>query len=114
MRLLAAGGASGLRDLAAEIQRSMSRYPGSEHRETVPGHRCLMLEQITDELIASLDGMTFGPPVTHVYNPLVYARAAWDAYCARYGQGEREVLLVGMNPGPCGLHEANEARTTKC
>lgn len=62
-----------------------------------------MLEQITDELIASLDGMTFGPPVTHVYNPLVYARAAWDAYCARYGQGEREVLLVGMNPGPFGM-----------
>ena len=61
------------------------------------------LRQITDAIVADLDGLTFGPPVTHVYNPLVYARAAWDQYCAKYGQGPREVLLVGMNPGPYGM-----------
>ena len=62
-----------------------------------------MLKQITDELIADLDGLTFGPPVTHVYNPLLYARAAWDTYCEKYGQRKREVLLLGMNPGPFGM-----------
>jgi single-strand selective monofunctional uracil DNA glycosylase len=62
-----------------------------------------MLKQITDDLVADLDGLAFGPPVTHVYNPLVYARQAWDLYCRRYGQGEREVLLLGMNPGPFGM-----------
>jgi single-strand selective monofunctional uracil DNA glycosylase len=62
-----------------------------------------MLKQITDELVADLDGLTFGPPVTHVYNPLVYAREAWDLYCEKYGQGRREILLVGMNPGPFGM-----------
>ena len=36
----------------------------------------MSLKQITDDLIADLDGLTFGPPVTHVYNPLVYARPA--------------------------------------
>lgn len=63
----------------------------------------MSLNTITDDLVADLDGLTFGPPVTHVYNPLLYARAAWDQYCARYGQGPREVLLVGMNPGPWGM-----------
>ena len=62
-----------------------------------------MLKQITDDLVADLDGLTFGPPVTHVYNPLVYARSAWDLYCERYGQRPREVLLLGMNPGPFGM-----------
>ena len=62
-----------------------------------------MLEQITDDLVRDLSGLTFGPPVTHVYNPLVYARAAWDVYCARYGRGPREALLIGMNPGPFGM-----------
>lgn len=62
-----------------------------------------MLSQITDDLIADLAGLTFGPPVTHTYNPLVYARAAWDQYCARYGQGTCEVLFLGMNPGPFGM-----------
>ena len=61
------------------------------------------LERITDDLVADLDGLTFGPPVTHVYNPLIYARAAWDAYCEKYGQGRREVLMIGMNPGPFGM-----------
>lgn len=62
-----------------------------------------MLKQITDALVRDLEGLTFGPPVTHVYNPLVYARAAWDQYCERYGRGTREILLLGMNPGPFGM-----------
>ncbi|MSP91024.1 MAG: single-stranded DNA-binding protein [Myxococcales bacterium] len=62
-----------------------------------------MLNQITDDLIRDLDGLPFGPPVTYVYNPLVYARAPWDVYCERYGVGPREVLLVGLNPGPFGM-----------
>ncbi len=67
------------------------------------------LEQITDDLVADLDGLTFGLPVTHVYNPLVYARDAWDIYCDRYGGGPKQVVLVGMNPGPCGLSISYEA-----
>lgn len=63
----------------------------------------MSLQQITDDLIAELAPLTFGPPVTHVYNPLVYARPAWDLYCARFGGGPKEVLLLGMNPGPFGM-----------
>jgi single-strand selective monofunctional uracil DNA glycosylase len=63
----------------------------------------MTLEQITDDLIADLDGLTFGLPVTHVYNPLIDARAARDTYCEKYGQAPREVLLLGMNPGPYGM-----------
>ena len=63
------------------------------------------LKQITDDLVADLDGMTFAPPVTHVYNPLLYARASWDLYCAAYGQGTREIVWVGMNPGPWGMSQ---------
>ncbi|MEO1273024.1 MAG: uracil-DNA glycosylase family protein [Myxococcota bacterium] len=64
-----------------------------------------MLKPITDDLVADLDGLTFGPPVTHVYNPLLYARASWDMYCTMYGQGTREILWVGMNPGPWGMSQ---------
>ncbi len=61
------------------------------------------MKKITDDLVADLDGLTFGPPVTHVYNPLVYARKPWDAYCRKYGKGKKEVVLLGMNPGPYGM-----------
>ena len=61
------------------------------------------LKQITDDLVDDLSGLRFGPPVTHVYDPLVYARKPWDRYCHKYGRGRREVLLLGMNPGPFGM-----------
>lgn len=47
--------------------------------------------------------MTFAPPVTHVYNPLSYARASHELYLERYGKGPKRVLLLGMNPGPFGM-----------
>lgn len=47
--------------------------------------------------------MTFAEPVTHVYNPLVYARRNHDAYVERYGRGPKQVVFLGMNPGPWGM-----------
>ena len=38
-----------------------------------------------------------------VYNPLEYARAPHELYLSRYGGGPKEVLLLGMNPGPFGM-----------
>ncbi len=56
-----------------------------------------------DRLCRRLGRLSFAPPVTHVYNPLVSARAPFEAYLERWGVGPREVLLLGMNPGPFGM-----------
>ncbi len=61
------------------------------------------LTTLTDELLDDLSGLTFDQPVTHVYNPLVYAREPWQGYLERYGGGPKEVVLLGMNPGPWGM-----------
>lgn len=61
------------------------------------------LKSITKKLATQLDELTFGAPVTHVYNPLVYARAPHERYLELYGGGPKQVLLVGMNPGPFGM-----------
>jgi len=61
------------------------------------------LTKITDALVADLGQLTFGPPVTHVYNPLEYARPAYDHYLARYAGTTKEIILLGMNPGPWGM-----------
>ena len=47
--------------------------------------------------------MRFEAPTAYVYDPLVYARAPHEAYLDRYGRAPREVLLLGMNPGPFGM-----------
>lgn len=61
------------------------------------------MEKIIDELIAELTPLTFRSPVTHVYNPLIYARKAHSQYLSQYGRSGIEVMLVGMNPGPWGM-----------
>jgi single-strand selective monofunctional uracil DNA glycosylase len=62
-----------------------------------------VLPAIYRELSHTLDTLQFGPPTTHVYNPLQYAAEPFAAYCRRYGRGRKEVVLVGMNPGPFGM-----------
>lgn len=58
---------------------------------------------VTDALLSDLRGVGFRPPVRYVYNPLEYARRPYDLYLRRFGRRRREVLLVGMNPGPWGM-----------
>ncbi len=61
------------------------------------------LNRITAALIEDLRPLRFGPPVTHVYNPLEYAAKPYRQYLKRYGGRPKEVILVGMNPGPWGM-----------
>jgi single-strand selective monofunctional uracil DNA glycosylase len=59
--------------------------------------------RITDELVRELAHLRFGPPVSHVYNPLEYAREPHREYLRRFGKRPRPIVLVGMNPGPWGM-----------
>ncbi len=61
-----------------------------------------MLE-IASKLAADVDRLSFGPPVTHVYNPLRYAWNAHRQYLEKWGQTKHRIMLVGMNPGPWGM-----------
>ena len=61
------------------------------------------LNRIYRELSASLEGLPFGPPTAFVYNPLDYARDPAEQYLAKAGGGCKEVVFLGMNPGPWGM-----------
>jgi len=58
---------------------------------------------VVDRLVKDLKPLKFGSPVAYVYNPLEYARQAFDSYVGLYGQGPKEIVFVGMNPGPWGM-----------
>ena len=61
------------------------------------------LIEITEKLVRDVRPLKFGPPVTHVYNPLEYAFEPYRLYLQRFGLPPKEVVLVGMNPGPWGM-----------
>ncbi|MCP3984658.1 MAG: single-strand selective monofunctional uracil-DNA glycosylase [bacterium] len=54
-------------------------------------------------LIQDLAPIRFGAPVTHVYNPLVYAARPHRAYLRRFAAAPKRVVYLGMNPGPYGM-----------
>lgn len=61
------------------------------------------MKAIIEKLVADVSALRFSSPVTHVYNPLVYARAPHAQYLERFGRPPKEILLLGMNPGPWGM-----------
>jgi single-strand selective monofunctional uracil DNA glycosylase len=56
-----------------------------------------------DRLRNRASELRFGDPVAVVYNPLDYAWDVARAYVERFGQGPKDTLLLGMNPGPFGM-----------
>jgi single-strand selective monofunctional uracil DNA glycosylase len=61
------------------------------------------LVPVARRLAIAAGELRFDPPVAFVYNPLVYAREPHELYLERWGSRPRELLFVGMNPGPFGM-----------
>ena len=61
------------------------------------------LESIVADMVKELRPLRFGPPVTHVYNPLEYAQESLRQYHAKFASTPKDVVFLGMNPGPWGM-----------
>ncbi len=61
------------------------------------------LIEISRELRRSMQKLSFTDPVAYVYSPLDYAWDAHTAYLERWGKGKKQVVFLGMNPGPFGM-----------
>ena len=63
-------------------------------------------EQFLDcenSLSAALSQLVFPEPITHVYNPLIYAADPHKKFIRKYCDSHKRALFVGMNPGPFGM-----------
>ncbi|MFW5715136.1 MAG: uracil-DNA glycosylase family protein [bacterium] len=61
------------------------------------------IESAAAELARTTDNLTFHGKVAFTYNPLVYAWEPHAEYIRRFAAGPRDILFVGMNPGPWGM-----------
>ncbi len=62
-----------------------------------------MLIEEAEKLRKLVGRLVFSLPVTHVYNPLEYAWESHRLYLSLYGNSEKRVIFLGMNPGPWGM-----------
>lgn len=61
------------------------------------------LIQATARLASDLRELEFSPPVAWVYRTLDYTWQPHCQYLERFGAGQKQVLFLGMNPGPFGM-----------
>ncbi|MFT7667755.1 MAG: single-strand selective monofunctional uracil DNA glycosylase [Planctomycetota bacterium] len=59
--------------------------------------------RIASALTRAVNKLEFAEPVTHVYNPLSYAKKPHSKYIERFARTGIEALFLGMNPGPFGM-----------
>ena len=55
------------------------------------------------ELSTRLKVLKFSSPVTHVYDPLAYAREPAERYLQMAARSSGQSFMLGMNPGPWGM-----------
>jgi single-strand selective monofunctional uracil DNA glycosylase len=64
---------------------------------------CESLIQSVRKLSTEVGRLKFSAPVTHVYNPLDYAWPLHEAYLRTYCRAPKQIIFLGMNPGPFGM-----------
>lgn len=69
----------------------------------MPAEIARKIDSATRRLCREVGALHFGPPVTHVYNPLEYAAAPHAGYVRAYATNRKRVIFLGMNPGPFGM-----------
>jgi single-strand selective monofunctional uracil DNA glycosylase len=63
----------------------------------------MSLVSISRKLSRAVAALSEKSGAAFTYNPLEYARAPHEKYLKTFGEGPKEVLLLGMNPGPFGM-----------
>lgn len=81
---------------------SYSHVNSSAHSH-INSHISLAAIDAAKRLAFELSSLSFPHPISHVYNPLIYAWKAHEQYLHRFAKGQKKVLFLGMNPGPFGM-----------
>lgn len=61
------------------------------------------LLNIAKQLNQRLQSLTFKSPIEFVYNPVEYAFNLHEQYINTYCKSTKEIIFIGMNPGPFGM-----------
>lgn len=69
----------------------------------MPNATSQALINAAQELTQALKPLRFSEPVSHVYLPTEYAWQTHRMYLENYGHSQKNVLMLGMNPGPWGM-----------
>ncbi|CAG2210943.1 SMUG1 [Mytilus edulis] len=67
--------------------------------------KCCQFLEAEKRLCQHLKMISFGEPVSHIYNPLVYAFETHLKFLKTFCTSDKSVLFLAMNPGPFGMSQ---------
>lgn len=68
---------------------------------------------IADNLNSNLEKIKFIKEIPYVYNPTCYAHTNYESYVTNYCKTTKQVLFLGMNPGPWGMSQTGVCISVK-
>ena len=112
-----AGDGSGDRTCKRKLSSGLDRADDKE--DSGPTKKCLRMTrassaesqgplsrrfwELEQQMCRELSALSFSSPVTHIYNPLDYARQPHQCYLNSYADSPKKIMFFGMNPGPFGM-----------
>ena len=77
--------------------------PTKKCRQTARASLSQRFWELEQQMCRELSSLSFSSPVTHIYNPLDYARQPHESYLNSYAKSPKRIMFFGMNPGPYGM-----------
>ena len=88
---------------STDEEQSNNNCEISSHHFQTQQHFWHLLDAIECRMIKELEAIEFVKHIAFVYNPIAYARKVHINYMAKYLNGPKKVVFIGMNPGPNGM-----------
>lgn len=89
-----------------ETDKTGSKYFSAKVEELTQMSSSSISEQlinIAKRLNMAVKELTFPKPVQYCYNPVKYASKPHETYINRFCATPKDVVFIGMNPGPFGM-----------
>lgn len=97
-------------DVKSEEVLDEEQQQGRGQQNSVAVQMLSVERQLSNEL----DRIVFSPPVAYMYNPLNYAWETHSLFVTKFGNSKKEILFVGMNPGPWGMVQTGVSTAENC
>ncbi|KAH8388272.1 hypothetical protein KR093_002322 [Drosophila rubida] len=89
--------------LNEDVKPKVAALPGAINSELFPKPFWVNFYEIECALNKQLASLKKPKSVNCIYNPLEYAASLHCAYLRRYLKGRKQLMFIGMNPGPNGM-----------
>lgn len=98
--------------MSSDVKTEVDELQGRGQQPSSTLSTAVQILSVERQLSNELNRIAFSPPVAYVYNPLIYAWETHSLFVSKFGNTKKQILFVGMNPGPWGMVQTGVTDTS--